>query len=58
MDFAGFDLVEVLPAYDAGQITALAAAGVTFEFLGLLAAHRMECDIGKKSHRNFLEHGL
>lgn len=35
--FVGFDLVEVLPALDAGQITALAASGVIFEFLGLLA---------------------
>lgn len=41
LDFVGFDLVEVLPAYDAGQITALAAAGVVFEFLGLLAAPKI-----------------
>lgn len=36
--FTGFDLVEVAPAYDGpGQITAMLAANVIFEFLGLIA---------------------
>jgi len=38
LDFAGFDVVEVLPQYDVGAITALAAANVGFEFLSLVAA--------------------
>jgi agmatinase len=42
IDFVGFDLVEVLPAFDSGQVTSLAAAGIIFEFLSLLAARKME----------------
>jgi agmatinase len=38
--FLGFDLVEVLPQYDAAEITAMAAANVIFEFLSLLALAR------------------
>jgi agmatinase len=38
VNFVGFDVVEVLPAYDgAGQITALLAANVVFEMLSLVA---------------------
>jgi agmatinase len=41
LDFKGFDLVEVSPPYDnAGQTTALLAAGVVFDFLALLALSR------------------
>jgi agmatinase len=41
LDFAGFDLVEVAPAYDGpGQITALLAANLLFEFVSLLALGR------------------
>jgi agmatinase len=35
--FAGMDVVEVAPAYDASEITALAAATVAWEYLALLA---------------------
>ncbi|SFJ23932.1 agmatinase [Thermoflavimicrobium dichotomicum] len=42
LDFVGFDLVEVLPAYDHGQITAAAAANVMFEFLTLIALQKKE----------------
>ena len=35
--FAGFDVVEVLPALDAGQVTALLAATLVFEFIALAA---------------------
>ena len=38
--FAGFDVVEVLPSFDHGQITALAAANVAFECISLLAVRR------------------
>jgi agmatinase len=39
--FVGFDLVEVSPAYDGpGQVTALTAAAVAFEFLAITAARR------------------
>ncbi len=38
IQFVGFDVVEVSPAYDtAGENTAMLAAGVAYEFLGLLA---------------------
>jgi arginase family enzyme len=40
-DFAGFDLVEVAPQYDGpGQVTALLAANLLFEFVCLLALGR------------------
>ncbi|MFD6207393.1 agmatinase [Peribacillus sp. NPDC060253] len=37
INFVGFDLVEVLPAYDHGQITAAAAANIVYEFITLIA---------------------
>ena len=37
-NFAGMDVVEVAPAYDLSEITALAAATVAWEYLSLLAA--------------------
>ena len=38
IDFRGFDVVEVSPPYDsAGQVTALLAANVAYEFLALRA---------------------
>ena len=37
VSFAGFDVVEVLPAHDPAAITALLAATVVFEFLALVA---------------------
>lgn len=40
IDFCGFDLVEVAPSYDHAEITALAGATLTLEFLYLLAAAR------------------
>jgi agmatinase len=36
--FAGMDVVEVAPAYDVSEITALAAATVVWEYLALLGA--------------------
>jgi agmatinase/guanidinopropionase len=38
LSIVGFDLVEVCPAYDHGDITAILAANLAFEFLSLLAA--------------------
>jgi agmatinase len=40
INFVGFDLVEVLPAYDHGQITAAAAANVIYEFITLIALQK------------------
>jgi agmatinase len=38
MTFRGFDVVEVSPPYDnAGQVTALIAANIAYEFLALTA---------------------
>ncbi len=40
LDLIGMDIVEVAPAYDHAEITALAAATLGLEFLYLLAAQR------------------
>ena len=37
LNFVGFDIVEVLPAYDHGEITAYLAANIVFEYLSILA---------------------
>ena len=37
LDVIGADVVEVAPAYDHAQITALAAAGLTFDLLAMMA---------------------
>lgn len=37
LNYVGFDLVEVAPAYDFGEITSLLAANIVFEFLSMLA---------------------
>ena len=37
IDFTGMDIVEVAPAYDVGDITALAAAHLAHEWLALYA---------------------
>jgi arginase family enzyme len=37
LTFAGFDVVEVAPAYDNAEITALLAANLVYEFLLILA---------------------
>lgn len=38
--FAGMDVVEVAPAYDTAEVTALAAATMVWEYLALIAATR------------------
>src|SRR5262249_43620115 len=40
LNLVAADVVEVIPAYDVAQITALAAAQVVFEILALLAVRR------------------
>lgn len=45
MNFVGFDLVEVLPAYDPTEITALLGATVMFEFISLLALKKKREDV-------------
>jgi arginase family enzyme len=37
--FAGMDVVEVAPAYDHAEITALAAATIAWEYLALVGPH-------------------
>ena len=37
LKMVGFDVVEVAPAYDSAEITALLAANLVFEFLLVLA---------------------
>jgi len=40
LDLIGFDLVEVSPPYDHGDITAILASNIAFEFLSLIAIKR------------------
>ena len=40
VNFVAMDVVEVAPAYDNAEITALAAATLAFEYLCLLAAKK------------------
>jgi agmatinase len=42
LDFVGFDLVEVIPQYDSGQITSLLAANLMYEFLSLAAKNMQQ----------------
>ena len=42
IDFVGFDVVEVIPAYDPAAQTAFLAANLAFEMLSLLAVRRLE----------------
>lgn len=40
IDFCGFDVVEVIPAYDPAEVTANLAANLAFEFISLVALRR------------------
>jgi len=40
MSLVAFDIVEVAPAYDSAEITALLAANLVYEFLLILARHQ------------------
>jgi agmatinase len=40
IDFVGFDVVEVIPAYDPAGQTATLAANLAYEMLSLVAVHR------------------
>jgi agmatinase len=42
LNFTGFEVVEVLPAYDPAQITAFLAANIVYEFISLLALNKRE----------------
>ena len=42
LDFKGFDVVEVIPTYDHGEVTSLAAGTLLHEFLALLALLRRD----------------
>ncbi|WP_349730635.1 arginase family protein, partial [Peribacillus frigoritolerans] len=54
IDFVGFDLVEVLPSYDHGQITAAAAANIVYEFITLIALAK-KGELEKKERAGDLE---
>lgn len=42
LDIKGFDLVEVLPTYDSGEITAVAASAIIFEMITLIALNKRD----------------
>ena len=42
LNIVGFDLVEVLPEYDAGEITALLAANIVYQFISIIAARNQQ----------------
>ena len=41
LNYIGFDLVEVLPAYDPSEITALLAANIVYEFISIISYKKM-----------------
>ncbi|MBM7599061.1 agmatinase [Virgibacillus halotolerans] len=47
LDIKGFDLVEVLPSYDSGEITAVAASSVIFEMITLIAMKKRAKQVSK-----------
>ncbi len=44
LDFVGADVVEVAPAYDHADITAIAGATIAMYYLGLLAEQKHDDD--------------
>lgn len=42
LNFVAFDIVEVIPQYDSGQITSLLAANMMYEFLSLVAINNRD----------------
>ena len=40
LNFVAFDVVEVLPQYDHGEITSLAAANIAYEFITAVAMRK------------------
>lgn len=44
LNFVGMDVVEVAPAYDHAEITAIAAATIAHDFIGLLARKKLQQD--------------
>ncbi len=42
IEFVGFDVVEVIPAYDPAGQTATLAANLAYEMLSLVAVHRRD----------------
>ena len=48
LNIVGFDLVEVSPPYDHGDITAILASNLAFEFISLLALQHRTEEIGEK----------
>lgn len=50
LDVVGADVVEVAPAYDHADITAIAGATVAMHYLGLLAERKARADNGNHSH--------
>jgi len=49
LNIIGFDLVEVSPPYDHGDITAILASNLAFEFVSLLALQHRTEETGEKS---------
>jgi agmatinase len=49
--FAGMDMVEVAPAYDVAEITALAAATVVWEYLALIGSSHAASDYPTSNDR-------
>jgi len=47
LNFAGFDVVEVLPGHDPSQITASLAANIAYEFISLVALKKKEISEGR-----------
>ena len=50
VDIVGADVVEVAPAYDHADITAIAGATVAMQYLGLLAERKARQENGHNAH--------
>jgi len=48
VNFVAYDLVEVLPTYDHGQLTASAAANVVYEFITLIALQKRALEMKRQ----------
>ncbi len=56
--FVGMDVVEVSPAFDVSEITALAAATMVWEYLALLArSHALNAGLRPKNAYQLRDHG-
>jgi agmatinase len=50
LNIVGFDLVEVLPSYDSGEITAVLASSIIYEMITLIALKKKRTQLHRRSN--------